>query len=315
MRRTARRVSSSEPSGGDDEIGAGALLRVGELAGEDSLELLRGHAGTARGPARAAPRAAPRRRRSCRPAPSRPLRTGAGCRGRPAAPQHARPGRPRARRATAGWIRASSRRSASGSPSTRSASAPRLTPPGPVVPGKCASISLDQRAFRALQPVHGGVGVEHRHAFVGEHPGHGGLAHADRAGEAEGDHRAEQLAQARRRCRGGGSAPKKWPNASAAWPISIDRPSTRRDPAARARLSERRFDRVRRRCRRRVAPRRQGRRGSTGSGGKPVMPERAGVDQQAAARPRTGLGRAANGDPSQIAASRSTARPRLRRSG
>ena len=36
--------------GGDDEIGAGALFGIGELAGEDELELFRSHSGAGEDP-------------------------------------------------------------------------------------------------------------------------------------------------------------------------------------------------------------------------------------------------------------------------
>ena len=73
---------------------------------------------------------------------------------------------PRARARTAGWISASSRASASRLAEHRARPAlSRSTPAGPVVPGKCASISRDQRALRPLQPVHHRVGIEHRHAL------------------------------------------------------------------------------------------------------------------------------------------------------
>ena len=46
----------------------------------------------------------------------------------------------------------------------------------------------NETAARALQEVDGGVGIEHGDALGREHRGNGGLAHADRAGEAERQH-------------------------------------------------------------------------------------------------------------------------------
>jgi hypothetical protein len=59
-------------------------------------------------------------------------------------------------------------------------------------PGRAGESPLDlgdQRPLRPLQPVDRGVGVEHRHALIGEQASGGRLAHADRSGEAEPDHR------------------------------------------------------------------------------------------------------------------------------
>ena len=152
--------------------------------------------------------------------------------------RHGRRGRPSRSRATAGWISASSRAQLA---RARRAPARRgwcdSTPSGPVVPGKCASISATSAPVRPLQPVHRRVGVEHRHAFVGEHPRHGRLAHADRAGEAEDDVMTSAARAARRRARAAAAAPKKCAKAGAACPISIVEAVDRR--AARARRASR----------------------------------------------------------------------------
>src|SRR3546814_20271982 len=51
--------------------------------------------------------------------------------------------------------------------------------------GKARLDRRDQRAARPLQPVHLGIGVEHRYALALEHRGRGRLAHAARTGEPE----------------------------------------------------------------------------------------------------------------------------------
>src|SRR3546814_7687614 len=58
--------------------------------------------------------------------------------------------------------------------------------------GKARLDRRDQRAARPLQPMHLGIGVEHRHAFAFEHRGRGRLAHADRAGEPEDEGAAKR---------------------------------------------------------------------------------------------------------------------------
>ena len=56
-------------------------------------------------------------------------------------------------------------------------------------PGKCRLDRADRGAARAEQPMHRGIGIEQRHAEPPQHRRGGALAHADRAGEAEDDHR------------------------------------------------------------------------------------------------------------------------------
>ena len=45
------------------------------------------------------------------------------------------------------------------------------------------------RSLAGIEPMHGGIGIEHRHAGLGEKPGGGRLAHADRAGQPQHHHR------------------------------------------------------------------------------------------------------------------------------
>ena len=71
----------------------------------------------------------------------------------------------------------------------------------PTVPGNAGSIARSAAPAWRLQPVHRGVGVEHRDAGAAEGGGGGRLAHADAAGQA--DH----LHGAGRRPNRGGSAP------------------------------------------------------------------------------------------------------------
>ncbi len=81
----------------------------------------------------------------------------------------------------------------------------------------------DQRAFRALEAVDDGVGIEHRHAFGREHPRDGALAHADRAGEAESDHRVSSSSSSASCPRGGIAPNRRWKD-GAACSISMDSP-------------------------------------------------------------------------------------------
>ena len=155
---------------------------------EDSLELLRGHAGPGEHP-----RALHLGRRGddrdlVDLVASRPSRTAAGCRARPAARRHARRGRPRARAPPPGGR---SPRAAAAPPARRARARPSAVAVDARRRRSCRETRPRSRRparRRALQPVDLGVGVEHRHAFVREHRRHGRLAHADRAGEAEDDH-------------------------------------------------------------------------------------------------------------------------------
>ena len=89
----------------------------------------------------------------------------------------------------------------------------------------------DQRPFRPLQFVDDRIGVEHRHAGVGEHPRDGRFAHADRAGEAEDHGHRVSSSLSSSSCSRGGEAPKKWKNAQDACPISTVSPSIASRPA------------------------------------------------------------------------------------
>ena len=55
--------------------------------------------------------------------------------------------------------------------------------------GRAGKRRLDQRrGLAVVEPVHGGVGIMHRHALLGEHLRRGGFSHAERAGQAEDEH-------------------------------------------------------------------------------------------------------------------------------
>jgi hypothetical protein len=118
-----------------------------------------------------------------------------------------------------------------------------LDPVGAGGPGKGRLDRRQQGAARALQPVHLGIGIEHRNAGPGEHLGNGALAHADGAGEAEDERMAglvssrQQVPQFASPSSRGGATPKNFSNATAAWPISIASPSIVRNPAPRAACS------------------------------------------------------------------------------
>src|SRR5690606_9960111 len=100
-----------------------------------------------------------------------------------------------------------------------------------------------------LQDMHRGIGIENRHAFVCKHLRHGGLTHADRAGQTDNHRAFLSPGHVRRSCHlrssfrnssswsSGGDWPKKISNATAAWPISIDRPSIVSSPRAFAAFS------------------------------------------------------------------------------
>src|SRR3546814_4588459 len=49
--------------------------------------------------------------------------------------------------------------------------------------GKHRLDSRDEAAARPLEAMHGGIGIEHRHAFVGEHRRDGRFTHPDRSEE------------------------------------------------------------------------------------------------------------------------------------
>ena len=105
---------------------------------------------------------------------------------------------------TSGCTIASSCFSAAGSPSTRAPSLTRSTLPSAVVPGNAASISGDRLAL--IEPVHGRIGVVHRHALLREQARGGRLAHADRAGQAEDEHGPSLIRQQRLRAAGNASS-------------------------------------------------------------------------------------------------------------
>jgi len=96
----------------------------------------------------------------------------------------------------------------------------------------------DQRAVRALEPAHGGIGIEHRHAGRRKHRRDGRFAHADRARQAQDERAAHtgrpvsrsatSMARNSASSWRGGATPKKRSKASAACPISIACPSMTR---------------------------------------------------------------------------------------
>ena len=90
-------------------------------------------------------------------------------------------------------------------------------------------------AALGVEPVHRGVGVPDRHAGLGEEPGGGGLAHADRAGQAETVGPAHGASTAARSASStSGRTPNQRSKPGAAWCRSIPRPSTATRPSRRA---------------------------------------------------------------------------------
>ena len=140
--------------------------------------------------ARAAPRPAPTPPPPHRPGFRRRSRTAAECRApRPWRRCASRLGQElRARPArTSGCTIASSRLQRRRH--RRAPRAPSFCAVDLAVRGRARKRRLDQRRRLAfVEPVHGRIGVVHRHALLGEQLRGGGLAHADRAGEAEDEH-------------------------------------------------------------------------------------------------------------------------------
>ena len=172
--------------GGNDEVGALALLRVGQLVGKDAQELLGSHAGPDHGP--------------------HPLGFGIGgdhrdlvhALGQPffEEQRHVEHDHRRVRmRCKKRLALARHRRM---DQSLKPGQFVRLAQHAfgeavavdPVRPGGAREMRLDlrdQHPFRSLQAVHRGIGVEHRHAFIREHSRDGRFAHADGAGESQDD--------------------------------------------------------------------------------------------------------------------------------
>ena len=249
MRRTDALVSSSEQSVGMTKSARARFSASGSWWARMRANFSGGHAGPRERAQRAGPRASAETTAilsTCVPPPFSNSKGMSSTHHRRVG--DARRGRPRARAPPPGWTSASSRRSSSGSPSTRSASAVRSTPSARSCPGNAASISATSAPSGPCSRCTDRVGVEHRHAFVGEHPRDGRLAHADRAGEAEDDHEVSSARSSASRSRGGSAAEENARRRSAAWPISM---SARRSSSSprRARLRqqrrlERRIDHV-----------------------------------------------------------------------
>ena len=182
-------------------------------------------------------------------------RTAAGCRTRPAARRRGRRGRRRAPRRPRGGRSPRARFIAAASPSTASAERGAVDARRAGRAGKARLDRRDDAPGRALQPVDRGVGVEHRHALVGEHRRDGRLAHADRAGEAQASimrvSSAAQLVVAVARRRGAEEQLERERGLADQHLQPVDR----LEPA-RARLRRAAASRAaRRRCRRRPRPR------------------------------------------------------------
>ena len=98
---------------------------------------------------------------------------------------------------------------------------------------------LGAAAARSVEPMHGGVGVPDRHAGRGEEAGGGGLAHADRAGEAEPiGPRGHASTAARSAASTSGRRPNQRSKPGTAWCSSMPRPSTATRPRRRASSDE-----------------------------------------------------------------------------
>ena len=225
--RTAASFRPSEQSVGIDEIGAGSLLGIGHLVAQDRGGI--SPASCRAGQACESRWISDRRRppRPCRPRRRRLFRTARGCRARPRPNRHAWRERPRA---PAPPPDGSGLRAAQAPRARRAHVRPGWfdsTPSAPVVPGNRASIAATRRAVAALQAMHDRVGVEHWHAFGGEHRRHGRFTHADRSGEAEDDHVANMSRMRRKASNGRSGRPStaKWP--PSIWSRTIARPGLR----------------------------------------------------------------------------------------
>ena len=102
-----------------------------------------------------------------------------------------RPGSGAAERWTRGCRIASSRRNAGASPKTRRPSFWRSMPPASLRTdhGKGHFDRAHRAAARRQQPMHLGVGIVQRHTAAAAASGQRWASHADRAGQAEDDHR------------------------------------------------------------------------------------------------------------------------------
>ena len=107
-------------------------------------------------------------------------------------------------------------------------------------PGEGLFHKADRSTSGRQQTMHLGVGVEQRQAHAPEHCRRGALAHPDRAGQAEDDHRsvlrvvrtAERSSRVTRT-----GAPNQASNPGRPWCNSMPRPSTTRLPRRRAAAS------------------------------------------------------------------------------
>ena len=94
----------------------------------------------------------------------------------------------------------------------------------------------ERRGGAAVERVHGGVGVVHRHAERPEHARRHRLSHADRAGEAEDEgHRPLTMSASIKARSAGvtfGVTPNQRPKPGTAWCSSMPSPSTARSARA-----------------------------------------------------------------------------------
>ena len=155
-------------------------------------------------------------------------------------------------------------------------SAARSMPPASLrTPGKRRLDGRDRGAARRQQPMHRGVGVVQRHAEPPQHRRGGALAHADRAGQAEDDHRPDpsEVVSTAARSAGvtcdRGAEPGLEPGRALMQQHAepVDRPVA----APPRRRQQRAFRAAHRRCRRRRRRRRQSAQIDS-SAGSPVMP-------------------------------------------
>ena len=93
-------------------------------------------------------------------------------------------------------------------------------------------------AARPEQPMHRGIPLMHGDAHAAQQAGGGGLAHTDRAGEADHFHGANPATTARRRSSvTSGSTPNQAAKPGTAWCSSMPSPSTGARPRPRAAAS------------------------------------------------------------------------------
>ena len=229
-------------AGRHHEDRAPPLLVVGKLVGQDAGERLRGHSGP-----RQNPRALQERRR-------RDHDHGVALRGEPDLEQERDVEHDHALAPRRGAAEECSLNPANARMDDRLQPAQRRAVPEHALTQHCAvhrpvpdhagkdpGDFADRAAAPGQQSVHRGIGIVHRHAEMAEHPGGGRLAHPDGARQPDNHHDRQPGRSAATWLRSAssttGSAPYQPAKPGRAWCSNISRPSTARQPRARAAAS------------------------------------------------------------------------------